>query len=407
MHGTLTKTADTIDSNKKAIAIAATVSAQALRNAVNTVYKNSERGVYSSAPILNCINLRLSGGKMTVAKYGIDLQISTEINATGSGNVAIPAKPLAAFLTAVDGDTVDIRKNADAGAVSLSCGGWSVSIFTMDPDDAPDWKTMPPAKRSFDLAEGVLQWLFKMTGPFISTEETRYYLNGICFELEENTVRVIATDGHRLGTRETATAAPLHGWTMRPIVPIFAVTALQGIVADKEVSVSFHTAMRVKPGTLTPLAARDDEYPTHAVFTAGGYNVATKLIDGTFPDWRRVVPSDVGRVSIDIDVKKVGQFAKITAGFSNNSRAVSISPAEDGIRLESKIDAQDITGFVAGDRSGDFEKFGVNVRYLKELSASFGSKIVKAMPNGAGDPIIFTAPDSPKGEFAILMPMRV
>ncbi len=403
MHGTLTKTAETIDSKKKTIAINAVVSAQALRDAVNTVYKNSERAVYSSAPILNCINLRLNAGKMTVAKYGIDLQISTDIDAMGTGNIAIPARPLAAFLSGVDADTVNIRKDAEASAVKLSCGEWSVSIFTMDPDDAPEWTDMPEPLRSFDLAEGVLQWLFKMTAPFVSADEVRYYLNGVCFELEENTVRVIATDGHRLGSRETATAAPLHGWTIRPIVPYFAVTALKGIVADKEVSVSFFTRTRPKLDKPTT----DEAYPTHAIFTAGGFMVATKLIDGTFPDWRRVVPSDVGRVSIDIDVKKVGQFAKITSGFSSTSRAVSISPAEDGIRLESKIDAQDISGFVAGNRSGNFEKFGVNVQYLKELSASFGSKIVKAMPNGAGDPIIFTAPDSPKGEFAVLMPMRV
>ncbi|MGZ2374912.1 DNA polymerase-3 subunit beta [Sinorhizobium medicae] len=393
--------------------ISARVDARQFATRLKLIAKHAE--LSASAPILACVTIEFDPGAplMRLSHYGVDMNITATLTAEGTGAVAVPLKTLLSFVAGADGETLAIEKNQDSHAVTFTCGRFSAALFPLAVEDTPRL-SMPAPSRSFAMGEGVLHHLLSLTLPFVSTEETRYYLNGVCFELETDKVRVIATDGHRLGTREASTPAPLEHWDYRPIVPRLAAAALFNIVGTKQGFAHFFAEYR--EATNNPLAGFAQKpagwYQQRAQFTCEGWTITTKLIDGTFPDWRRVVPKNEGRPEAVIAGADIERFRRIVGGIGkgwNRMKAVRFSPAETGgvaLKADRPGDGA-FTGEAAAELTAPFDPFGCDIGYLAAMPKAFGSKKLRLAIGRATDPIIIAAPESPASEFAILMPMRV
>lgn len=380
---------------KPSQSISVDLDAGAFRNALSAVQRYADTS-NTRVPILGCVTLIMNGATQVlhVTHYGIDMVIGAAVKAAGpDGAVAVPLRTLAAFMRGADGETVQVRKMPGDGRVTFACGDFSASIVPMVASDAPvlaGTDLASPNFRCIALAEGVMTWLLGLTVPFVSSEETRYYLNGVALEInamKDGTLRAIATDGHRLGSRQvTLDSPPEQAPTV--IVPIFAVKAVLALAAGKEVTLTL-----------------DDRIME---FAFGDFTIRTKLIDGTFPDWRRVVPTGPFK-EFELDAGKIIKLYNASAGIrSSRTVAVKIEPHAEGMRVTAHgADMGDVSAVMRCDRPDGIEAFGVNGRYLKDMAAAFGGKKFRMGVTDSGGPMHIANADGPAGEFAVLMPMRL
>lgn len=407
--------------------ISGTVDARQFAARLRLLDRHSDR--CNTIPILNCCTIEFDplGFEMKLSHYGLDMTMQATLAAEGSGAVCVPIRILLAFVAAADGATLAMEKNPEDSFVTFKCGRYTAKIVPLPVADVPRLETPDIFARGFALGEGVLAHLFALSVPFVSAEETRYYLNGVAFECETNKVRVVATDGHKLGTRAAATPAPLEAWNYTAIVPNFAISAIAAIIGKSQVTVRLNAILkkgqlRTVQGPHGPKEEKDPDQWMHQVaqFDCDGWCITTKLIDGKFPDWRRVVPKiPVDAVDVSIKAADVGRFAKMVKGFKNGARAVKVSPLEaTGVRLAFRdmdqignkvFDDGTVIGEAAADVGGEFQPFGVNAFYFATVTKALGTEWVNftRADNEPYAPLLLRPKDGAEDDFAVLMPMRV
>lgn len=408
----MTKTTDTKDTAAPG-KISCTVDAREFTNRLKAMVPHIERG---TIPILNYILIAHDkGGPVRVEYRGIDITMKTTVPGrydVEDGAVVLPAKTLLGFVKASGAEEVTFRKDPTDSAVSVAAGRYAAKLYPLHPSDIPDDLTKAgTVARAYGLPEGVLAHLFAMTLPFVSTEETRYYLNGVCFEVDAGKLRGTATDGHRLGTRVVVPAGPPAAeWKERPIIPNPACAAISKLVGSAQCDVQFRTVKKretVKDNGVEKLV--DVDSPSFVSVASGPWEVGARLIDGTFPEWRRVIPEDgPGDAVMTMKTDPLRRFRSImkTAGSKPWGRGVKIEGEPEGFKLSSDlVDGGAFTGFAAGTADGLFFSFGVNIHFLTGIANVFGKPDIHLRMKDSGSPIRVTAPGS--DDFAILMPMRV
>ncbi|MER9706008.1 hypothetical protein NKJ10_17430 [Mesorhizobium sp. M0204] len=395
-EATITKSSGkaAIKAAKAGAAFSVDVDAGPLRRALAALVPHCENRY--TIPILGCVTLKMEAAeqRLVVAHRDIDLAIASTVPALGSGDaVAVPLRTLAAFMNGADGATVQIRKAATDERVTFTCGDFSAAIIPMPAEDAPELsgpKFSDAGFRRVALAEGVMSWLIGLTMPFVSTEETRYYLNGVAFEFGNNDdgmLRAVATDGHRLGSRQATPAGKL---TERAtvIIPRAAIKAVAALAGGQEVTLSV-----------------DD---TKAEITFGDFVIRTKLIDGNFPDWRRVVPRGPFK-EFELDSAKIMKLYRACKGVrGDRSHAVKVEPGEGCmVATATNPDFGSVSATLRSNPPLDVQPFGLNGRYFSSIAKAFGTKRIRFGVTDAGSPVMIHGVDGPAGEFAVLMPMRI
>jgi DNA polymerase-3 subunit beta len=231
----------------------------------------------------------------------------------------------------------------------------------------------------------------------ISTEETRYYLNGVFLHAHgADALRFVACDGHRLAVRTIGAAAIAGDWLNTP-----------GIIIPRK-TVAFMIAALKRKGA--PDDVRVIVNSVKARFVSGNVDMVTKLIDGSFPDYYRVIPSSndkrltIGRAALASAIKSVAHV------FTKNSSAMRLrlEPGAD-LRVDADIvDSGSAESSAPCDYDGAPLDIGFNGRYLAEILDSFGGDDVTIMFADSGSPaLIFGSIGESREAFGVLMPMRV
>lgn len=378
-------------------------------------------------PALTCITLRGLGDEVEVAYTGVDHASRVRIPGAGAGGLLLPIRALNAFVLGARGEVTMTKGEADEMVTLADGHGFTLKAVPLAGADLMasiidrfHGSNENPGN-SFALGDGVLADLLAFCSPFISNEETRYYLNGVClaFEDEGASLRAVATDGHRMGARRVQLPAkwqgPLGG---THIVPRDLVTLVQRHAAGKEVKVTLYAA---------PFDV--------AVFEiAGGLTIGGRLIEGSFPDWRRVVP---GRSEdfVEVDVADAKRVLKAFKPFSTDrgGNAVRIHLEGKSVTFSaSNPDTGELHATVDGNASGDIEDyrfegiaglnrtekkgegraptdFGLNYRYLAGMLDVLGrtTKRARLLVKSSGHPIRLEPAGEPGDDILILMPMRV
>jgi|GEM_PF-4453854 len=364
--------------------------AAAFRAALSTVLK-CRPAEDRRLPILNAVCIQAETvDAFSVSHRGIDQHIYASVPSEAkTGGVALPSRPLAAFLAAADGERIEIMSRE--GRAVLNCGSYAASIVPLSIDDAPSAPILADEAPSLSLAEGALASLLEMSA-FTSKEETRYYLNGVCLECDGKTLRATATNGHMLGTR--VLTLPSEAPTFATIIPNAAVTALRLLAKGREVD------MRV-----------GDKGISFAF--ADRIALVTKPIDGAFPDWRRVVPDRVS-YSFEIDAPRILRFAKLAQGLAHKraSSALRVDATKQGMVLRAEDGGNwggcSATMLVEGE-APEFGHVGMSPYLLSKLMKALGTPRLRVdlMDSGGTTPIKFSDPSGADSGFAVLMPMRV
>jgi len=331
---------------------------------------------------------------------GTDLDVMTSVTAVieHSGmpeqGVTMPAALLHDILRKLPSKADVTLKANTHGQVALTCGRSRFNLQTLPGEDWPrlEEKTEPPARFTLPAAKFAAQ--LTAVSFAISTEETRYYLNGVYLHAIGDQLIAVATDGHRLGR---AIYSIGDGPTEMPgvIIPRKTVGLLASALkaADKQAELAISVS------------------ENRICFETGAVRIASKLIDGTFPDYVRVIPpANPNRWRFEV-AALLAATERVSIISSALGRAVKMTWGRDSVELlvtsPDTGEGQDMVDVIADD--GDDVTIGSNAKYLGEmLSHIEGAATVNL--GGPGDPARFAPLHNDDDEIDltfVLMPMRV
>ncbi|WP_419902332.1 DNA polymerase III subunit beta [Kiloniella sp.] len=382
----------------------------ALKNCTMAIEKDN------TIPVLNCIRIRSLKGQVVLSATNMDMWIEQTIEAEikSPGIRVFDPAPLMALLDDCGDDkTVNLLGlGGNEGTIQATVPTHDFEIQVSlewvplgDLPYAPDPKEQTVIGNSAgDLATHINKVKFA-----ISNEETRYYLNGIYFHGEEDNLVTVATDGHRMATYKsdlggTFKAASEFEPFILPrsaVAPILACLPVQGSNA----TVSYC------------LASKDGVAKYFRLFVADEVTITTKLIDGTYPDYKRVIPNEAGLTQISLDKTRTTRALK---AFSKVAQAVKLKfPAleihADGTGMDIKHRSEkigDIHTRIPALTKEDIPAFGINGRLALDAIKNIDADGICMMPGIGEDarhsPIIFRGLDNQDPGFTcVTMPMRV
>jgi DNA polymerase-3 subunit beta len=369
-----------------------TIERAALLRSLNHVQSVVERR--NTIPILSNVQMDAAGGKLRLTATDMDLAVVESVPASIEieGSTTAPAHTLYDIVRKLpDGAQVELDASGEADQILLRAGRSRFTLQTLPTGDFPQMASGDLPHR-FTLPASELRSLIDRTRFAISTEETRYYLNGIYLHMAKSddieVLRAVATDGHRLARVELplpSGAAGIPG----VIVPRKTVNELRKLIEET--------------GEDVELALSDSKIR----FAFDDVELVSKLIDGTFPDYDRVIPTGNDK-SLDVGC---GDFAaavdRVATISTEKSRAVKLH-VENGIvtLTASSPESGTATEELEVDYSQDAIEIGFNARYLLDIAQQIEGDTAQFNMADAASPTIIRDIDDQSALY-VLMPMRV
>jgi len=375
----------------------ATVERSHLLRSLSHVHRVVERR--NTIPILSNVLIRADGGRLTLKATDLDLEVTETVAAEvgQAGATTVPAHILHDIVRKLpDGAEVSLD-TGDGSQLALKSGRSRFTLQILPEADFPDLTTGEFPTR-FQLPSATLKKLIDRTQFAISTEETRYYLNGIYLHVvtvgKKPMLRAVATDGHRLAQAQFDAPAGAEKMT-GVIVPRKAVGEIQKLVETGDAMIDIEIS-DTKIRVTIPAAG------------GGGDVVLTsKLIDGTFPDYVRVIPQGNDKV-MKVDR---GEFAdavdRVSTISSERGRAVKLALADGKMTLSvNNPDSGSAIEEVGVDYGGDDIEIGFNSRYLLDVAGQLETGTAEFRFADPGSPTLILD-DGAADALYVLMPMRV
>ncbi len=371
-----------------------TIERAALLKALGHVQSVVERR--TTIPILSNVLLHAEAGRLALSATDMDLEIVERVPARveRDGRTTAPAHTLYDIVRKLrEGAQVELEAPGGRNEMTLRSGRSTFTLACLAPEDYPVMSA-GELPHNFALSAAELRSLIDRTRFAISTEETRYYLNGIFLHATKNNevpvVRAVATDGHRLARVEITApegAAGMPGI----IVPRKTVLELRKLVdegaADEEVQIALgDTKIRCAIGEAA---------------------LTSKLIDGTFPDYDRVIPANNDKV-LEVDCKSFAEAVdRVSTISTERSRAVKLAIEKGGLVVSatSPENGTAVEELEVRYESSPIE-IGFNSRYLLDITEQIGGEYVQFQMSDAGSPTIVRDGGDASALY-VLMPMRV
>lgn len=340
-------------------------------------------------PVLGNFLIRVSENDVTIT--GADLEVEMVAVAQADdlvpGEITVPARKLADICRALpDGCLVKVEQAGDR--VTVSAGRSRFTLATLPAQEFPVIESIELVDR-ITLSESAFKQLLDRTAFAMANQDVRYYLNGLLLDLDGETLRGVATDGHRLALAEAGLSAPAEGGRRQVIVPRKGVLELQGLfdAGDGEIELEFaRNHLRVRRDQVT--------------FTS-------KLIDGRFPDYEAVIPIGADQqVKISRDDFRVAlQRAAILS--NEKYRGVKLEVAPDLLRIVAHNPEQEeaVEEVEASTTVTDLS-VGFNVNYLLDaLNALDGEEILLCLRDANSSCVLREPEESPSQH--VIMPLRL
>ncbi len=330
----------------------------------------------NTIPILSNVLLDAKNDTLTVS--GTDLDIMATASAPAKiakpGSLTVSAKLLGDIVKKAGVDDISIEKKGDS--LIVASGRSKFTLSTLPSSDFPDIAGSGEFETEFNID---LAAFFAPTTFAISTEETRYYLNGVFLKGEGGKLTAVATDGHRLARHV-----------------IEATEVFAGVIVPRK-------TVGLLPKGNVAVAVSDAKIR----ITAGDFVMVSKLIDGTFPDYERVIPKSNDKfISVNRDefMKAADRVATVS---NERGKAVKLSIAPGSVTFNvSNPDSGSATDEIEAEYSGEPISIGFNAAYLRDMFGVMPSgRVTIALADG-GSPGLFTSAGF-EGLTLVGMPMRV
>ncbi len=369
-----------------------TIERSNLLKTLNHVHRVVERR--TTIPILSNILLRAEGTSLDMKATDLDLEVTeaTPADIQQAGATTVPAHLLYDIVRKLsDGSEVLLATAPDGATMTVASGRSKFSLQCLPQSDFPDLTT-GTFSHTFRLKASDLKMLIDRTQFAISTEETRYYLNGIFIHTVENKgelkLRSVATDGHRLARADVVAPSGSEGMP-GIIIPRKTVGELQKLIDNPDLVVTVEVS------------------DAKIRFTIGSIVMTSKLIDGTFPDYQRVIPTANDK-ELRIDCASFASAVdRVSTISSERGRAVKLALADGQLTLTvNNPDSGSATEELPVGYDGDALEIGFNAKYLLDITSQLSGEEAVFMLADAGSPTLVRDLAGDDALY-VLMPMRV
>ncbi len=347
----------------------------------------------NTIPILSNVLLTVGSNTLKLTATDLDMELVETVGCTskGDGAVTVPAHMFYDIVRKLPDGEIGLSRDAEQERLVMTSGPAQFSLQTLPADDFPEL-SIEDLGYAFSLPAADLKRLIEKTRFAISTEETRYYLNGIYLHQAETdgkeTLRAVATDGHRLAQVELPLPSGAKGMP-GVIVPRKTVTELSKLVENEDGEVRIELS------------------PSKIKISDGRVVLTSKLIDGTFPDYERVIPQGNDK-RLEVDNASFAQAVdRVSTLSSDKGRAVKLALSDGKLTLSvNNPESGSATEELSVEYGFDPLEIGFNARYLLDISQQLESEAAEFLLADPGSPTMVRDVKDPSALY-VLMPMRV
>ena len=347
-------------------------------------------------PILANVLLRKQGPSLELITSDLEIQIRTTAQLDGDeGDYAttVGAKKLGDILKSLPADQI-VSLTAAQNKLTLQGGKSRFTLQTLPAEDFPLVQEAADFGPAFSVPQKTLKSLIGQVHFAMAVHDIRYYLNGILFVAEGNSLTLVATDGHRLALAQANLDVDMP--KQEVILPRKTVLELQRLLKDEGKS---------KDGEEQMIEMRFAG--NQAKFSFGGLEFVTKLVEGKFPDYNRVIPKNhkhhitLGRAALLASLQR----AAILTSDKFKGVRLNFQPGLLGI-ASSNAEQEEAKEEIEIDYGGDSFEIGFNVSYLMDVLANMSQDMVTVSLQDANSSALITNPEF-EGFKYVVMPMRI
>jgi DNA polymerase-3 subunit beta len=342
-------------------------------------------------PILGCFLIEKSGPTLTITATDLEAQIRVtqplgELPTdNGDGALAVPAKKLLDILKSLpDGSTVELRHEGDQ--LRVTSGRSRFTLHTLPASDFPTLQP-PTTGQQLTLPQRVLRRVIALTAFAMAQQDVRYYLNGLLFHQVAEKLHVVATDGHRLAHVQTAMQE--QGQAREAILPRKTVLELERLLTDSD-----------QPVILT-IADRQ------VAIQSGALELTSKIIEGKFPDYTRVIPS-AHPVRIVFDrLELLRALQRVAVLAEDKLRPIRCQFEPGLVRISGhNTEKEEAVEEIEIHYEGASFEVGFNVTYLIDVLTALANDVIHLQLKDSMAAALITTPDDPHFHY-VVMPMRL
>jgi DNA polymerase-3 subunit beta len=340
-------------------------------------------------PVLSNVLLVLEGNQLSMTGTDLEVEligrVDVESGAQG-GEVTVPARKLMDICKSLP-DSASLKMELDDNKLVIRSGRSRFTLSTLPPSDFPSVEESSEALE-FSISQERLKEMLDSTSFAMAQQDVRYYLNGLLFEVSPNFLRVVATDGHRLAmdTEDMNTDTEK---TMQVIVPRKGILEFARLLGEGEDSVD------VVIGS------------NHIRAKTANFTFTSKLVDGKFPDYDRVLPKG-GDKKIIADRNELRASLNRTAILSNEKfRGIRLTLLDDEIKiLANNPEQEEAEEIVPVEYKGGSLEIGFNVSYLVDVLTVLDTETVQIIVSDPNSSALIQGADGSSALY-VVMPMRL
>lgn len=341
-------------------------------------------------PVLANVLLVLDGNLLSMTGTDLEVELvgrATVDSASGDGEITLPAKKFLDICRSLpDGSVIEFT--LDDQKISVKSGR---SRFTLSTLPATDFPAVEPGKNDINLTckQGDIKHLIDRTSFAMAQQDVRYYLNGMLWEVRPDSLRVVATDGHRLAMCTRSIQSEITDPLRQAILPRKGVIELARLLTDADESVELILG------------------PNHIRAITESFSFTSKLVDGRFPDYERVLPKGGDKFVLGNRAELKKAFAR-TAILSNEKyRGVRLLLETNQLTIiANNPEQEEAQDQVVVDYAGDSLEVGFNVSYLQDVTNVLDTENIKITLSDANSSALLEEPEDSDSAY-VVMPMRL
>lgn len=340
-------------------------------------------------PILANVLIRKNGSQVELTTSDLEIQVRTTAELDGdSGSFAttVGARKLIDILRSMPADQT-VSLSATQNKLTLQGGKSRFTLQTLPADDFPLVQEAADFGPMFSVPQKTLKLLINQVHFAMAVHDIRYYLNGILFVAEGKSLTLVATDGHRLALAQATLDVEIP--KQEVILPRKTVLELQRLLKDEDTAIEMRFA------------------GNQAKFAFSGMEFVTKLVEGKFPDYNRVIPKNhknavtLGRAPLLASLQRAAILT------SEKFKGVRVNIEPGTLRIaSSNAEQEEAKEELEIDYGGDSIEIGFNVTYLIDALTNMGQEMIKIELQDTNSSALITVPEQAGFKY-VVMPMRI